>query len=148
MWQYFKWFAGQALRRTRSDFPAMPRELRDHAEFAAGRLHKAASEISGTMRKHQLKLADRQCRMSELSSRIQSLVVILCTSLYASRGNSELVRSAADGVCRTLTRRMTGERMSDRDFRHLTELGEAVAEARGELTKGVDTSPIMIPYPP
>ena len=29
------------------------------------------AKLSGTMRKHQLKLADRQLRMSELSARIQ-----------------------------------------------------------------------------
>ena len=35
------------------------------------------------MTKHQLKLADRQCRMAELSQRVQDLVVILATSLWA-----------------------------------------------------------------
>ena len=42
-------------------------------------------EISATMRKHQLKLADRQCRMSELSLRCQDLITILCASLYGAR---------------------------------------------------------------
>ena len=72
----------------------MPRELRAHAEFAANHLRKMAGEISGAMRKHQLKLADRQCRMSELSARVQSLVVILCTSLYAGRQDG---RTGAEG---------------------------------------------------
>ena len=34
-------------------------------------------EIDGTMRKHQLALADRQCRMSDLSQRMQDAVTIL-----------------------------------------------------------------------
>ena len=41
-----------------------------------------ALEISSTMSKFQLKLADRQCRMAELSQRCQDLITILATSLY------------------------------------------------------------------
>ena len=36
--------------------------LREHAEFACERLQRMALEISGTMSRFQLKLADRQCR--------------------------------------------------------------------------------------
>jgi alkylation response protein AidB-like acyl-CoA dehydrogenase len=147
---YAKWYAGQKLRwNGRPDLPPLPRELRRHAEFAAHHLRKTTpAEISGTMRKHQLKLADRQCRMAELSARVQSLVVILCTSLYAGRQSDELVRRAADGICRTLTRGLTGRRPSDRDLRDLTELGAAVADGRGELTAGVEAPPILMPYKP
>jgi len=35
------------------------------------------------MRKHQLKLPDRQCRMAELSQRVQDVVTILVTALWA-----------------------------------------------------------------
>ncbi len=50
------------------DWPeAMPGNLKAHAQFAAEQLAKSRLEISGTMAKHQLKLADRQCRMAELS---------------------------------------------------------------------------------
>jgi hypothetical protein len=124
----------------------MPRELRTHAEFAAKDLRKMAGEISGAMTKHQLRLADRQCRMSELSSRVQSLVVILCTSLYAARQSDEIVRKAADGLCRTLRRQFTGARASDRDLRDLTELGAMIADGKGTLTAGVDATPILMPY--
>ena len=64
------------------------------------------------MRKHQLKLADRQCRMSELSARVQKLVVMLGTSLYAAKQNDEVVRAAADVICQDLTRELTGQRPS------------------------------------
>ena len=148
MWQYSKWLVGQKLRGSRAELPSLPRELRAHADFAAHNLKKMAGEISGAMRKHQLKLADRQCRMSELSARVQSLVVILCTSLYAGRQQDELVRKAADSLCRTLTRQFTGERPSDRDFRDLTELGGAIADGRGDLVSGIDAPPILMPYRP
>jgi alkylation response protein AidB-like acyl-CoA dehydrogenase len=146
MWQYTKWLVGEKLRRRQSQLPSMSPELRTHAEFAAHHLHKMAGEISATMRKHQLKLADRQCRMSELSARMQSLVVILCTSLYAARQKDDLVRKAGDGLCRTLTRQYTGKRATDRDLRDLTELGAAIAEGRGDFTSGVDAPPILMSY--
>ena len=66
--------------------------------------------------------------MSELSARVQALVVILCTSLYAGRQGDELVRRSAECLCRDLTRRLTGARPSDRDLRDLTELGAAIAD--------------------
>jgi hypothetical protein len=147
LWAYAKWSTGQKLRPARRpDLPPLPRELRPHAEFAARHLRRMAGEITGTMRKHQLKLADRQCRMSELSARVQSLVVILCTSLYAGRQEDELVRKAADGLCRTLTRQFVGARPSDRDLRDLTELGAAIADGRGDLAAGVEAPPILMPY--
>jgi alkylation response protein AidB-like acyl-CoA dehydrogenase len=147
LWEYTKWYVGQSISGSNgSEMPLLPRELRVHAEFAKNGLRKMAREISGTMRKHQLKLADRQCRMSDLSARVQALVLILCTSLYAGRQDNEIVRSAAEGLCRHLTRGLTGERASDRDLRELTELGSAIAEGQGGLTAGVDSPPIMMPY--
>ncbi len=146
MWQYSKWMIGQKFRRSHTDLPSLPRALRAHASFAIRGLRKSAMEISGAMRKHQLKLADRQCRMSELSARVQSLVVILCTSLYAARHDNELIRKAADGLCRTLTRQLLGRRPSDRDLRDLTELGAAIAEGHDNLTAGVEPPSILMPY--
>ncbi|MDB5309004.1 MAG: mmgC [Gemmataceae bacterium] len=147
LWDYARWYAGLKLWPTRRPhLPPLPRDLRGHAEFAAHHLRRMAGEISGTMRKHQLKLADRQCRMAELSARVQSLVVILSTSLYAGRHEDELIRKAADGLCRTLTRQFTGARVSDRDLRDLTELGAAVAEGQGDLTEGVESPPILMAY--
>jgi len=71
---------------------------------------------------------------------------MLCTSLYSGRQENELIRKAGDGLCRHLTRSLTGARVSDRDLRDLTELGAAIAEGHGELTKGVEPPPILMPY--
>ena len=68
------------------------------------------------MTKHQLRLADRQCRMAELSQRLQDQVVILATSLWASRQSSEIVQTAADILCQDLTRKITGKRPTRRLF--------------------------------
>ena len=47
----------------------MPPRLAAHAEFAAAKLYRSRMEISNVMAKHNLRLADRQCRMAELSQR-------------------------------------------------------------------------------
>ena len=120
---YAKWRAGQLLGGGRHPaWPAMPEHLRAHAKFAADFLGRSRVEISATMAKHQLKLADRQCRMAELSQRLQDAVVILATSLWAGRQSDEVVQAAADILCRDLTRRLTGRRPSDADFRAVTRI--------------------------
>ena len=147
MLHYAKWMLGQKLhRRPTPQFPAMPENLRRHAEFAVAQLDGAALEVSGTMRKHQLALADRQCRMSELSGRIQTAIVILCTSLYAARQSDELIQQAADCVCGDFTRQLTGRRTADRDFRAITKLGEAIANGNFTPIAGLQPAEVLMPY--
>jgi hypothetical protein len=93
-----------------------------------------------------LKLADRQCRMSEMSSRVQKMVVILCTSLYASSQNDATVREAADVYCRELTRDLLGQRASDRDYRAVTQLGEAIAGGAFPGIADLHPDEIMMKY--
>ncbi len=143
---YGKWFVGQSLHRADYQLPDMPSRLKDHAGFAATWLQRSALEISGTMRKFQLKLADRQCRMAELSGRVQLAVVILCTSLYAARHKNEVIAEAADTVCQELRRRMLGGLPTDRYFKQVTSLGRAIAEGH---FPGLDETPlasVMMPY--
>ena len=84
---YVKWVIGPpaACRSPRPKLPEMPKTLREHAEFACERLQRMALEISGTMSRFQLKLADRQCRMAELSQRCQDVITMLTTSMYGAR---------------------------------------------------------------
>ena len=98
------------------------------------------------MTKHQLKLADRQCAMAELSQRVQDLVVMLTTSLYAGKHDDEIVRSAADVLCQDLRRRLTGARPTNRYFRTVTKLGEAIAEGKFQSIAGVHEAEILMPY--
>jgi alkylation response protein AidB-like acyl-CoA dehydrogenase len=144
---YAKWLAGQYIKpKPRPTLPAMPESLRRHAEFAANFLQRSPREISGTMSKHQLGLADRQCRMSELSQRLQDAVTILCTSLYAAKQNDEVIRQAADVLCQDLTRKLTGERPSDRYFKTITKLGEAIVDGGFKSIQGVHAGEIMMQY--
>ena len=147
LWDYSKWFAARNIQAGRhAHMPPLPGRLRRHAEFASDFLHQSALEISGVLRKHQLQLADRQCRMAEMSTRVQWATVILCTSLYAARQDSELIRDAADSICTTLTDRLTQRRTSDKQLRALTQLGAAIAEGRLPELAEIPPEPILMPY--
>jgi alkylation response protein AidB-like acyl-CoA dehydrogenase len=147
LWDYTKWYVGQRLHASGSiNLPPMPAELKEHAEFAAGWLVQAPFEISATMRKHQLGLADRQCRMAEISQRVQDAIVILCTSLYAARQKDEVVRAAGDVFCRDLRRKLSGRRPSDRDLRAVTRLGEQVAAGKFKSIEGLSAGEILMSY--
>ena len=144
---YGKWFLGQKFgSRPAPKLPSMNRELREHAEWAADKLQESPMEISGTMRKHQLKLADRQCRMSELSSRIQSLIIVLCTSLYAAKQDDELIREAANVICTDLRREYSSRRVKDREFRLATTLGAKIADGGLKSFTDVEPAEIMMKY--
>jgi len=144
---YSKWFVAQKFHRAAwTSLPPMSETLRKHAEFAAGWLGRSRMEVSGTMRNHQLALADRQCRMSELSRRMQDAIIILCTALYASRQNDPVVEGAADCICQDLTRGLLGERPSDRYFRTVTKLGAAIADGQFKSIAGLPEGEILMPY--
>jgi len=146
---YARWWLGETLRpKRRSEMGPLPPALREHAQFAMGGLQSLPRQISAVMRKHQLRLADRQCRMSELSARVQKLVVMLVTSLYAARQNDELVRAAADILCQDLARELTGQRPSDRYFRALNDLGAQIAGGKFTPIAGLAPDTILMPYEP
>ncbi|WDI40249.1 acyl-CoA dehydrogenase family protein [Bremerella sp. P1] len=143
---YASWMMKEYMGgKPRPKFPQMPEDLKAHAQFAADRLQDMPLHISGTMRKHQLKLADRQCRMSYLSANVQDLMTILCTALYAAKQENETVRAAADIACRDLKRKILLTRPSDRYFRRVSEVGGMIAEGN---FPGVDVPPdeIMMRY--
>src|SRR5262249_33926803 len=97
---YGRWVIGQKLNgKEKVDLPKMDPRLAEHLHSALGRSRRFPTEISGTMRKHQLKLADRQCRMAELSQRVQDVVVLTVTAFWGQRQADETTRAAADFLC-------------------------------------------------
>ena len=144
---YVRWTMARRLRPVAAaQLPAMPKPLREHAEFACERLQRMALEISGTMSRFQLKLADRQCRMAELSQRCQDLITMLTTSMYGARQEDSLVRDAADILCQSLRQKLLGRRPSNHYFRRATELGAAIAEGHFGSIAGVEADGILMPY--
>lgn len=127
--------------------PPMPSPLDGYAQAAAAALKGAGLEISAAMRKHQLKLADRQCRMAEISARVQTAAVILVTSLSAARQKQEVVRLAAECVCGNLARRLSGRRPTDRELRALGQTGEAILDSGFPGIADIPARDILMPYP-
>ena len=144
---YGKWKLRQRFLGGRSiDLPQLPPVLRAHAEFAARGLQHSRLWIDDLMTKLQLKLADRQCALADLSQRIQDLVVMLVASLYAGKQKDEVVRTAADVLCQDLRRRVTGGRPSNSYFRTATKLGEAIAGGGFSSLAGIDAADILMRY--
>lgn len=147
MVDYAQWYVKRRLTGSSwSSLPSMPAELRKHARFAQKLLSKSGFAISGTMRKHQLKLADRQCRMSEISATLQNALVMLVTSLYASKSDDAVTQAAAISVCRELRRNITGEKASDKDYRQTTKLGRQIADEGWSELRDVTSGEILMPY--
>lgn len=146
---YMKWWTAESLTPSRPPrFPDLPPNLAAHAGFAARALQRSRLEISSVMRKHQLHLADRQCRMAELSRRVQDLVVILVTSLWAGRQSDEVIRAGADILCQDLIRGFRGGRPSDAYLRDVVKFGERVASGGFTSIAGVAPEAILMPYDP
>ncbi|HYT89520.1 MAG TPA: hypothetical protein VEL76_12510, partial [Gemmataceae bacterium] len=110
------------------------------------RFQRFPRELSGAMRKHQLKLADRQCRMAELSQRVQDNVVLLVTALWAHHRKNEATTAAADILCQDLRRKLTGQRPTDRYFRDASKLAELVIGGGFEAIAGVAQGEILMRY--
>ncbi|HWL06926.1 MAG TPA: acyl-CoA dehydrogenase family protein [Planctomicrobium sp.] len=161
LWNYTRWFATEAARVTflPSDLSAVKRSrgatnserrtiesLERHLKFASSFLRKSRLEISGIMRTYQLKLPDRQCRMAELSGRIQSAVVMLCTALYGIRQENALTRSAANVACTSLQHKLDGRRFNDKELRAITSLGAKIADGGFEQISGIPEADILMPY--
>ena len=144
---YLKWVTARRLMPlAEAKLPHMPKNLREHAEFACERLQRMALEISGTMSRFQLKLADRQCRMSELSQRCQDVITILTTSMYGARQEDPLLRDAADLVCENMRQRLLGRRATNYYYRRITQLGDAIANGQFRSIAGVEAESILMSY--
>jgi acyl-CoA dehydrogenase len=144
---YAGWSLGQKLaRRDRQRLPGADPRLAGHVAFALEQFGRHRGELSSTLRKHQLKLADRQCRMAELSRRVQDTVVILVTALWAQRQKNEVAVAAADILCQDLRRQLTGERPSDTYFRQVGQLADQVLSGGYEALAGITPQEILMPY--
>jgi alkylation response protein AidB-like acyl-CoA dehydrogenase len=144
---YARWSVRRHFRaRDRQRVPGMDPRLADHVEFALDRFGRQAGELSAALRKHQLKLADRQCRMAELSQRVQDTVVLLVTALWGHRQEDEAAVAAADLLCQDLRRKLTGQRPTDRYFRDAGRLADLIIGGGFEELAGVPRAEILMRY--
>lgn len=140
------WFGIKVSGSYWTAMPSMPMPLQDHALFAQRVLSSAKFDVSATMRTHQLKLVDRQCRMSAISAKLQNAMVMLVTSLYAARKGDPITIAAAEVISSELRKKITGQAASDADFRRVTSLGARIADEGWHELKGVVAEPILMPY--
>lgn len=144
---YSKWSLGQKLQgRDRATVPGMDARLADHLAFAQAFCQRQPLEISAALRKHQLKLADRQCRMAELSQRVQDTMVLLVTTLWAHQQKNEVAVLAVDILCQDLRRKLTGGRATDGYYRDCGRLADAVIGGGFEALAGVTQEEILRKY--
>jgi len=143
---YAKWMLSQSFSGNgQAPLPQLDSRLKGHVQFALDAFKTAATSLSGLMRKYQLSLADRQCRMAEASQRVQDVVVLLVTALSA-QGKSEVHISAADLVCQDLQRKLLGKRPSDRFYRESSKLADLIIDGGFEQIAGVHREEIMMKY--
>jgi alkylation response protein AidB-like acyl-CoA dehydrogenase len=144
---YTRWSMGQRFtRRDRQTVPGMDSRLGEHLAFALDLFQRHPKALSGAMRKHQLKLADRQCRMAELSQRVQDTVILLVTALWGHRQHDEAAVAAADILCQDLRRKLTGERPSDRYFREAGQVADMIIGGGFEALAGIPRAEILMKY--
>jgi acyl-CoA dehydrogenase len=144
---YARWQMGRKLiGRDRQEVPGMDPRLAGHLQFALDAFRRLPEEVSGAMVKHQLKLADRQCRIAELSQRIQDATTILVTTLWGNRQKDEAMKAAADILCQDLRRKLTGERPSDAYFRDVSKLADVILAGGFETLAGVPRADILMKY--
>jgi alkylation response protein AidB-like acyl-CoA dehydrogenase len=147
LWSYGKWRIGQTFAgRDRGPVAGLSAGLQAHVDFARESFARLRKEISAAMVKHQLKLADRQCRMTELSQRAQDTVVMLVTALWGHQQQTEAATAAADILCQDLRRKLTGERPSDRYFRDVGRLADLILADGFEALAGVPRAEILMRY--
>jgi acyl-CoA dehydrogenase len=147
LWSYGKWMTGQKFAsRGWDQAPAATGKLAEHLDFVLDFFKKAPMALSSILRKHQLKLADRQCRMAEQSQRLQDGVVLLVTALWGQRQKSEAGQAAADILCQDLRRKITGARPSDSYFRDAGKLADIILAGGFESLAGIERREILMKY--
>jgi len=147
LWAYSRWRLGQKFGgRQRESLAGMEPRLAEHVAFAQDLFGTFGREISQAMTKHQLKLADRQCRMAELSSRVQDTITLLVTALHAHQTRDEVTTAAADIVCQDLRRKLTGKRPSDAYFRDVSKLADTIIGGGFDAIAGAPVAEILMQY--
>jgi alkylation response protein AidB-like acyl-CoA dehydrogenase len=144
---YSMWWVSKQLEGIdQHDVPGMAESLKGHVDFALEFLSESPLELSQAMVTHQLKLADRQCRIAEMSSRVQDAIIMLVTSLYAHGEKNPVLEAAADILCQDLRRKLTGERPSDAYFKACSKLADAIIAGNFPGLSEIDTQEILFKY--
>lgn len=145
---YSFWYLGKFLAATdKQTVHGLNPVLQNHVDFALAMLQESPFELTSNMVKHQLKLADRQCRIAEMSQRIQDTIVILVACLWAYQEDNPVVQSSVDILCQDLRRKLTGERPTDKYFRQVSKLADLIIEKGYPGMSEIGKADILFSYP-
>ena len=117
--------------KKRMDVSHCPSDISDDVAFAATTIQGMGSELSSLMRRHQLKLADKQCRISLLSKKIQNLITMIVTSTYAFTVDDDLTFKICKVSCDNLSNSIKGSLPTDDQIRRSVRLGKELSNRDG-----------------
>ena len=138
---YAQWmFKETTYQKGAMRMDGLPLTLQAYVVFAAKNLQETGKELSSLMRKHQLKLGDRQCRISLLSRKIQHLVTIIVTCTYASIFENDIVIRTAEVACDNLYNNIIGRHPTDKQIKRSVLLGQEISNQE------VDFDSILMKY--
>jgi alkylation response protein AidB-like acyl-CoA dehydrogenase len=141
------WIAGANLKRSdKQKVRGMDARLAKHVAFALKNFRALKLKVNDTMITHQLKLADRQCIMVDLSMEVQRNVTILATAQYAHAKGDEATILAADILCQDLIRKIKPTRESANYYRSAVKLGQLVAEGKFAQIADTQSHSVLRPY--
>jgi hypothetical protein len=144
---YSLWFAGKVLEPKGSpDLPQMNEALKSHIEWASKQLQGSPFELSLNMVKHQLKLTDRQCRIADMSERIQWMIIMLVTAMWAHAEGDEVIQASADVLCQTIRFKLSGKRPTDEYYRSLCKVADLIIEKGYPGVSTIEPDPVLFPY--
>jgi hypothetical protein len=144
---YSLWFAGKVLEPKGSpDLPQMNAALKDHIEWASKQLQGSPFELSLNMVKHQLKLTDRQCRIADMSERIQWMIIMLVTAMWAHAEGDEVIQASADVLCQTIRFKLSGKRPTDEYYRSLCKVADLIIEKGYPGVSTIEPDAVLFPY--
>lgn len=144
---YAWWYVNTLISgKDKREVAGMNDRLNEHLNFALEQLKEHPLELSEAMVKHQLKLPDRQCRIAEMSARVQDTIVMIVTALWANEKDDQVMIAAADILCQDMARKLMGERPTDSYFRDCSKLADLVIEGNFKDLQGVEKAEIIFPY--
>ncbi|MGD9682149.1 MAG: acyl-CoA dehydrogenase family protein [Candidatus Obscuribacterales bacterium] len=145
--KYMGWYISRvATGKDKREVSDMDPRLNEHINFALEQLHQHPLELSEAMVTHQLKLPDRQCRIAEMSQRVQDTITILVTASWAHELKDKVMTAAADILCQDLTRKLTGERPSDSYYKACSKLADMVIEGEFKDLQTIEKADIIFSY--
>lgn len=145
--KYMGWYISRvASGKDKREVSDMDPRLNEHINFALEQLHQHPLELSEAMVTHQLKLPDRQCRIAEMSQRVQDTITILVTASWAHELKDKVMTAAADILCQDLTRKLIGERPSDSYYKACSKLADMVIEGEFKDLQTIEKADIIFSY--